>query len=267
MRKTRSKSPAPRTRAAKATTSAAVRGSIPRNKPAHAVAKLRFSNFSLGRLRRWLLCELAGKVFAEVDTNGDGRLDAAELYAGVLLVYMHVAAYVYIRPPSRQAVLAELAELDEAHAGALDAAEFECFVVWLTAGLVLRAAAQFAVMLVVGPLLSNGIVRRIDEEWGAGGAGATKSTSELTDLTTMHRPRYAAEEWLSGVTGVHVPQGTAVQLFTIVNIALLTPRVLGLADSALLWMERKLQHRTTPMPAASSSRPAGSVVGRSAKSS
>ena len=110
MRKTRSKSPAPRTRAAKATTSAAVRGNIPRNKPAHAVAKLRFSIFSLGRLRRWLLCELAGKVFAEVDTNGDGRLDAAELYAGVLLVYMHVAAYVYIRPPSRQAVLAELAE-------------------------------------------------------------------------------------------------------------------------------------------------------------
>ena len=251
---TRSKSPAPRTRTANATTSAA-------RKPAHAIAKLRFSSFSLGRLRHWLLGELAAKVFAEVDANGDGRLDAAELYSGVLLVYMNVAAYVYVQPPSRKAVLAELAELDEEHDGTLDAEEFECFVVWLTAGLVLRAAAHLAVMLVVGPLLSNVIVRRIDEEWGAGDAGATTNSSELTHITA-HRPRFAAEEWLSGASGVHVPQGTAVQLITIVNIALLTPRVLGLADSALLWMERKLQHRSTPTPAA-----AAASVGRSAKSS
>ena len=253
---TRSKSPAPRTRTANSTTSAA-------RKPAHAVAKLRFSSFSLGRLRHWLLGELAAKVFAEVDANGDGRLDAAELYSGVLLVYMNVAAYVYVQPPSRKAVLAELAELDEEHDGTLDAEEFECFVVWLTAGLVLRAAAHLAVMLVVGPLLSNVIVRRIDEEWGAGDAGATTNSSELT-LITAHRPLFAAEEWLSGVSGVHVPQGIVAQVITVVNIALLTPRVLGLADSALLWMERA--HRSTPVPAAS--RPAAAAaasVGRSAK--
>jgi len=259
MRRTRSKSrPAPRNRAAHATTSAAVRGN-PR-KPAHAFAKLRFSSFSLGRLRRWLLGELAAKVFTELDTSGDGRLDAAELCYGVLLVYMNVAAYVYVQPPSRKAILAELAELDEDHDGSFDAAEFESFIMWLTAGLALRAAAQLAVMLVVGPLLSNVIVRRIDEEWGAGDASATTNSSELTHITA-HRPRFAAEEWLSGVSGVHVPQGTAVQLITIVNIALLTPRVLGLADSALLWMERKLQHRSAPTPAAAAS------VGRSAKSS
>ena len=49
---------------------------------------------------------------------------------------------VAVAPPPRAHMLALLADLDADHDGKLDAAEFEAFVVWLTGGLLARAALQ-----------------------------------------------------------------------------------------------------------------------------
>lgn len=49
---------------------------------------------------------------------------------------------VAVAPPPRAHMLALLADLDADHDGKLDASEFEAFVVWLTGGLLARAALQ-----------------------------------------------------------------------------------------------------------------------------
>lgn len=169
------------------------------------------------RIRRQLLAAPAARAFVAMDVNRDGRLDGCELYAAVLLLYLKMAPFVAVAPPPREHMMALLADLDGDHDGKLDATEFEAFVVWLTAGLLARAALQLTVMLVLGPLLAARLL-------SAGGDGAFGDDGIA-----------AAEAWLARWLGqVYVPRGSLTAMLAVATAALLTPLVLRAVDAALL---------------------------------
>ena len=111
-----------------------------------------------GGLLRRRLRPLLHKAFDAADSNQDGKVDANEIYALVLQVYVKLNRQAPVDPPTREQVMVLYKRADKDRSGKLSKEEFEGLVGDLTARAATRIGLYLALTYVLGPLLAAYIV-------------------------------------------------------------------------------------------------------------
>lgn len=112
---------------------------------------------------------IVSKAFEMIDDSGDGVIDKAELYAGLLLVHLKLAknagpAACY--PPTRAVCDRMFRAADRDGNGVLDHEQFHWIMGVLCAEILARMVVFFAVMILTVPFLGSWVVEigKIPEE-------------------------------------------------------------------------------------------------------
>jgi hypothetical protein len=135
----------------------------------HQTALTRTSAFQ--RHCRW--------AFTVCDGDGTGRIQKAELYAGILLVHLELAKYAgsaACYPPSRQTVEGLFDASDDDNSGFIDQDEFQQIMVICCAQITGRIVAFYAVLILLVPRMTGVVVHgflALDDSmgWGVGKTG------------------------------------------------------------------------------------------------
>jgi len=99
--------------------------------------------------------------FDVIDSDGSGTIDKKELYAGLVLIHLKLAAYVgpaACRPATREYVDEMFDTLDQDQNGSLDREEFRILMTILCSQITSRVFVQLSVALMIVPLISNYVV-------------------------------------------------------------------------------------------------------------
>jgi len=104
---------------------------------------------------------VVSKVFDLIDDSGDGLIDGAELYAGILLVHLKLAknagpAACY--PPTRVVVDRLFIKSDRDQSGRIDRLEFHYIVGVLCAEILSRMFVFYIVMILCVPIIATFVV-------------------------------------------------------------------------------------------------------------
>ena len=102
------------------------------------------------RLERYL-----SRVYADADTNHDGKLNLDECYELVLRLYVQINQQAPIPPPSREKVKRFLQEADTSHNNSLSREEFSALAKLLYGRAAVRLTAYKVVTLAVAPLTAT----------------------------------------------------------------------------------------------------------------
>jgi len=117
--------------------------------------------------------------------DGNGTIDVKELYAGVLVIYLRLKAFVQLKVPRRESVMQLLEVTDKDHSGSLDAEEFKYTMHLLSNQLLCRALVQLVLVLSC-PLLASVLVRAVgcavQENETSIKAASTKCKEKLQSL-------------------------------------------------------------------------------------
>jgi len=110
-------------------------------------------------VRNWdLWFEQAIKdAFEQVDIDKSNSIDKAELYAGVLLMYVNINVYVKVYAPERDDIMKIMERIDADKSGHLDYAEFREIMLVLSGQILARAVTQI-LFTVACPLCAGYIV-------------------------------------------------------------------------------------------------------------
>jgi hypothetical protein len=107
----------------------------------------------LQRLTEW--------AFQVCDVDQKGRINKSELYAGVLLVHLHMAKYAGLSvcyPPSREQIYALFDIIDQPPTGRINQDDFTDIVVACCAHLTSRVVIYYSTILLVVPMLVQQVI-------------------------------------------------------------------------------------------------------------
>lgn len=105
---------------------------------------------------------LASRAFDVCDDSGDGIVDEAELYAGLLLVHLNLAKYAgpsACYPPTRAICDRLFIKADRDRSGGIDRTEFQYIVGVLCAQILSRMLVYYLVLILGVPLLATCVVK------------------------------------------------------------------------------------------------------------
>lgn len=105
--------------------------------------------------------QLVKYTFDTVDTDKSGTIDENELYAGLLLIHLQLAAYAgpaACRPVTRENVGKIFRVLDWDQSGTLDQEEFMVAMTMLTSHILTRVIVQLCLTLALVPILAQYIL-------------------------------------------------------------------------------------------------------------
>lgn len=102
--------------------------------------------------------KLVQQAFDSIDVDNSGTIDKTELYSGLILIHLNLAAYIgaaACRPVSK-AYLDEIFDLlDTDGTGDLHRDEFLCIMTMLCSNIVLRVCIQIAMTFLIVPILAQ----------------------------------------------------------------------------------------------------------------
>lgn len=106
--------------------------------------------------------DVVSKAFDVCDDSGDGIIDEAELYAGLLLVHLNLAKHAgpaACYPPTRKVCdrLFEIADRDQT--GGIDRTEFQYIVGVLCAQILSRMLVYYFILMLCVPMLVTFVVQ------------------------------------------------------------------------------------------------------------
>lgn len=104
---------------------------------------------------------LVSKAFEVCDDSGDGAIDEAELYAGLLLVHLNLAKYAgpaACYPPTRAVCDRLFRTADRDDSGGLDRSQFHWIMGVLCAQILSRMLVYYVVLILGVPILATGVV-------------------------------------------------------------------------------------------------------------
>jgi len=113
--------------------------------------------------------EMVDNVFVSIDTDGSGEIDKKELYAGLILIHLRLAAYVgpaACRPATKEYVEEIFDLLDTDGSGQLSREEFGTVMAVLLSQITSRIVLYMIFPLVVIPLVARFIMDGMS--WGVG---------------------------------------------------------------------------------------------------
>ena len=122
---------------------------------------------AFARLSHW--------AFNVCDADQTGRINQAELYAGILLVHVNLAKYAGAAacyPPTRTVVDDLFAAADADGSGSIEEAEFSEIVRICSMDIASRIVVYYGILILLVPYLADGIVhvlRQIDDLMLGGG--------------------------------------------------------------------------------------------------
>lgn len=96
-----------------------------------------------------------------IDSDGSGTIDKKELYAGLILIHLNLAAYVgpaACRPATREYVDEMFDILDQDQNGTLDKEEFKILMTILCSQIASRVFLQLSMALMIVPFISKYLV-------------------------------------------------------------------------------------------------------------
>lgn len=105
--------------------------------------------------------KLVDNVFLSIDTDGSGEIDKKELYAGLIMIHLRLAAYVgpaACRPATKEYVEEIFDHLDKDGSGHLSREEFGAVMAILLSQITSRIALYMVFPIVIIPLISQAIV-------------------------------------------------------------------------------------------------------------
>jgi Ca2+-binding protein (EF-Hand superfamily) len=115
--------------------------------------------------------KMVDNVFVSIDTDGSGEIDKKELYAGLILIHLRLAAYVgpaACRPATKEYVEEIFDLLDADGSGQLSREEFGTVMAVLLSQITSRIVLYMIFPLVIIPLLARFLMDGISwglEEW------------------------------------------------------------------------------------------------------
>ena len=181
--------------------------------------------------QRWIRRRIH-RIFSQLDIDGSGSLDSAELYSGVLLIHLELAKYfgpAACKPPSRSQVTSLFHQYDTDRSSTLSRPEFTSLCVLLLSNIAGRVAFQLLVTIALLPALAPLVVKHLAMILSrAGEAGPVLA------LATQARDLYDAYV-LSGTAAEHVVSRAAALVpknlpDTVVSVCVVTMVVPGVLD-------------------------------------
>jgi Ca2+-binding EF-hand superfamily protein len=97
-------------------------------------------------------------AFKSIDIDKSGRVDKKELYSGLVLIHLKLAAYLgpaACRPATREYVEEIFEALDEDESGELDKEEFSKVITMLISQMTTRVILQLSMTLVIVPMIAG----------------------------------------------------------------------------------------------------------------
>eukprot|EP00756_Hemistasia_phaeocysticola_P027831 Hpha_TRINITY_DN16141_c5_g1::TRINITY_DN16141_c5_g1_i1::g.6062::m.6062 len=99
--------------------------------------------------------EACRDAYRKCDLNGDGSLSAAEVYVGILLLYLQISRYVPgAAPPDKKRILRLVDQMDVNDDGGLDVDEFTALATVLCESIAGKVTVEAVSMYVIGPVLT-----------------------------------------------------------------------------------------------------------------
>jgi len=138
-----------------------------------AKAKAQVESFSIHAMAR--------KAFKDADISGDGSVNAGEVYAAVLSLYLQIGMLAKVTPPARAHVLKLASRFDMDGSGELGEEEFVLFVTVLFENVAARVAAQVSLAGLISPYLSGKVT--------AYGSEMTELKAAAMRMIPQARPR------------------------------------------------------------------------------
>lgn len=102
--------------------------------------------------------QLVKSAFESIDTDQSGAVDKKELYSGLILIHLQLAAYVgpaACRPATREQVEEIFDKLDQNGSGTLDFEEFGVVMTLLVSHIMTRVVLQLSMTLMIVPLVAQ----------------------------------------------------------------------------------------------------------------
>ena len=186
-------------------------------------------------------------IFDSLDTDGDGTLDAVELYSGVLLIHLELAKYfgpAACKPPSRGQVDSMFRTFDSDNSGDLDKAEFCALSTLLLSNIAGRVLFQFLMTIALLPLLAPKIVARAAEAFGRlEAADPWGKVSLLKDLWSSHVLDSPTVGPYAAKLLFLVPSTLPKTVVSVTVVTLVVPSVLDYIDMAVMKLVRRAERR------------------------
>ena len=182
-------------------------------------------------------------IFDSLDTDGDGTLDAVELYSGVLLIHLELAKYfgpAACKPPGRAQVESLFRTFDSDNSGDLDKAEFCALSTLLLSNIAGRVLFQFLMTIALLPLLAPKIVAH------AASALARLEASDPWGKVSLLKGLWSARVLSSPTVGPYVskflslvPETLPKTVVSVTVVTLVVPSVLDYIDMASMAVARR----------------------------
>lgn len=105
--------------------------------------------------------DLVSKTFDDMDDSGDGVVDEAELYSGLLLVHLKLSKYAgpsATFPPDRDTCERLFQAADLNNSGGLDRNQFHWVMSVLSAEIFFRMFVHYVVMILCVPVLASRVI-------------------------------------------------------------------------------------------------------------
>jgi len=105
---------------------------------------------------------VASKAFDAIDDSGNGIIDEAELYAGLLLVHLNLAKHAgpaACYPPTRKVCDRLFENADRDQTGGIDRTEFQIIVGLMCAQILSRMLVYYIVLILCVPILATFVVK------------------------------------------------------------------------------------------------------------
>ena len=144
--------------------------------------------------------------FEVIDVDKSGRIDKTELYSGLVLIHLQLAAYVgpaACRPASRERVDAMFDILDEDNNGSLEMKEFEVVMSMLCSNILTRVIMQLGVTLMIVPIVAEQFLDVCSHIWKVVRA-VLHEIDEMEELTEM------AYQGLAFILDLIIPSGIKI---------------------------------------------------------
>jgi len=143
--------------------------------------------------------KMSAQAFDLVDQDGSGSVDEKELYSGLLLIHLKLGSYAgpaACKPVDRERVHAVFVKMDVDNSGSLDREEFTQVMTVLCSNVLTRVMAQWALTLILVPLMAQYILVAIS--WAAIVAWTNFTELENYDEITDRCGEigYQAKDWV-----------------------------------------------------------------------
>ena len=154
------------------------------------------------------------RVFVEADLDGSGEVDAIEVYAMVLMIYLRINSICRAKPPPKAYVMKLIEAHDANKTGGLCESQFQAMAVVLCSHIAVRVLAQ-ALLTLSAPFVAAHVIDRL--------AGVPWVVSAASSLI----PRFAESALAT--------EGFASLLVAGLFLMLAVPFALAQADALLPW--------------------------------